>query len=139
MGSVAQTLRRLEAARDSGALAELCRRRAIDLVVLFGSSVSRRDPGREPHDVDLAIEFHPGAEHDLLAVIDDLADLVGGDDLDIMDLGSAGPVAMHRALTTGQVLHQANPHLFAERQIFAINHYIETAPLRRAVLESLRR
>jgi hypothetical protein len=46
---------------------------------------------------------------------------------------------MHRALATGEVLYAADPHLFAERQIFAINHYIETAPLRQAVLESLTR
>ncbi|WP_448073694.1 hypothetical protein [Georgenia yuyongxinii] len=56
-----------------------------------------------------------------------------------MALASAGPVAMHRALTTGEVLYTADPQVFAERQIFAIDHYIETAPLRRALLRSLAR
>ena len=139
MGSAARTLRRLRAAKDSGALAELCRRRSIELAVLFGSSVARADPGREPRDVDLALSFRRGGAGDLLAAIDDLAELVGGDDLDVMDLASAGPVAMHRVFTSGELLYQADPHLFAERQIFAINHYIETAPLRRSVLESLTR
>lgn len=139
MGTAMTSLHRLEAARDSGALTELCRRHEIDLLVLFGSAVARGAGGREPGDIDLAIDFDPGADVDLLAVIDDLADLVGGDDLDVMDLAYAGPVAMHRALTSGEVLYAADPHLFAERQIFAINHYIETAPLRQAVLESLTR
>ncbi|RPF28966.1 hypothetical protein EDD32_3517 [Georgenia muralis] len=138
MGSAARTLRRLRAAKDSGALTELCRRRSIELAVLFGSSVARA-PVREPRDVDLALSFRRSGAGDLLTAIEDLAELVGGDDLDVMDLASAGPVALHRVFTTGELLYQAHPHLFAERQIFAINHYIETAPLRRSVLESLTR
>lgn len=139
MGTVARSLRRLRAARDSGELAALCRRHGLELLVLFGSAASRVPTSREPGDIDLAIASRHGGSADLLAVVEDLAGLTGGDDLDVMDLALAGPVAMHRALTAGEVLYEENPRVFAERQIFAINHYIETAPLRRAVLESLTR
>lgn len=139
MGAVAQMLGRLAAARDSGDLAELCRRHGVELMVLFGSAATREPRTREPQDIDLAIAFLHDEHGDLLAVADDLAELLGGDRLDVMDLASAGPVAMQRALTTGEVLYAQTPQSFTERQIFAINHYIETEPLRRALLESLTR
>lgn len=139
MGTVAQSLDRLLAARNSGELAALCERQELELLVLFGSAASREETSREPADIDLAIASRGGGSVDLLAVIDDLAQLVGGDHLDVMDLAMADPVAMHRAMTGGEVLYEGEPHAFAEKQIFAINHYIDTAHMRRAVLESLTR
>lgn len=139
MSSVTEALERLDAARGSGALAELCRRHEVELLVLFGSAASTSPSARAPRDVDLAVAFRHGAERRLLDVIEDLAALIGGDQLDVMDLATAGPVAMQRALTRGVVLYAETPQAFTERQIFALNHYIETAPLRRAALESLRR
>lgn len=138
MGTVRRTLERLEAAVESGALAELCRNHSVELLVLFGSAASSQGSA-SARDVDLALAFRPGEEGDLLGVIDALGTLAGSDALDVMDLDSAGPVAMHRALTGGRALYAESPQALTERQIFAINHYIETAPLRRAVLESLTR
>lgn len=139
MGTVTRMLSRLRAARRSGEVAEVCRRHAVHLMVLFGSAVAVRGDGEEPGDLDLAVAFRPGTQGDLLALVDELAELLDGDQIDVMDLASAGPVAAHRALTRGELVYEAEPHLFAERQIFAVNHYIETAPLRTALLESLTR
>lgn len=139
MGTVARMLHRLESARDSGALADLCRRHDVELLVLFGSAATRPHGHPAPQDLDLALAFRRGERGHLLAVIDDLAEIADGDVLDVMDLASADPVAMQRALTTGTVLYAEHPQAFTERQIFAINHYIETEPLRRALLESLTR
>lgn len=107
--------------------------------MLFGSARKGGRAGREPRDLDVAILFRPGTPGDLLAFLDELAELLRGDCIDVMDLAAAGPVPTHRALVTGELIYEAEPHLFAERQVFAVNHYIETAPLRRALLESLTR
>lgn len=139
MGTVAQSLRRLHEARASGDLAALCRQHDLELLVLFGSAASPEPKATEPGDIDLAVAPRHGGSVDLLGVTESLARLIGGDHLDVMDLSLAGPVASHRALTSGEVLYADSPHTFAERQIFAINYYIETAPMRRAVLESLTR
>lgn len=79
----------------------------------------------------------PGEPGDFLLFLDGLAALVPGDHLDVMDLAAAGPVAMRRALVDCRVLYATTPAAFFERQVFAINHYIETQPLRDALLESL--
>lgn len=139
MGTVALSLRRLHQARASGSLADLCGQHELELLVLFGSAASPEANAAEPGDIDLAVAARHGGSVDLLGVTESLADLMGGDHLDVMDLALAGPVARHRALTTGEVLYADTPHTFAERQIFAINYYIETAPMRAAVLESLTR
>ena len=133
MITVADALARLRAAEASGALARTCAQQGVDVLVHFGSSVA----GDHPGDIDLAVGFIPGRPGDLLATIDALAELVPGDHLDVMDLDRAGPVAMHRAMTGGRLLYESGPSRFAERQIFAINHYIDTEPFRRLLAESL--
>lgn len=133
MITVAQQLKALTAATANGELADCCRAHSVDLLVQFGSSLTNPHPG----EIDLAVGFDRSVEHDLLAFIEALSALVPGDHLDFMDLDRAGPVAQHRALTQGRVLFQASAAAFHERQIFAINHYIETKPLREALLRSL--
>lgn len=59
--------------------------------------------------------------------------LVPGDHLD----DRADPVGRYAAMTGGRALFARTPADFWERQIFAINHYIETRPLRDAVMRSL--
>lgn len=134
MATVSDALARLGQAEASGALETLCRRRRVDLLVLFGSALTSQAPG----DVDLAVAFEPGFSRNLLDFADELADLVPGDHLDIMPLDSAGPVAGQRALTRGRVLFATSPRAFFDRQTFFINHYIDTQPMRDALLESLR-
>lgn len=133
MAGVREATERLQSAASSGALAALCRKHRVDLLVLFGSAVHSPDPG----DIDLAVAFVPGEPHDFLQFLDALAVLVPGDHLDLMDLAAAGPVAMRRALVDCQVLYATTPAAFFERQIYAVNHYIETQPMRDALLESL--
>lgn len=134
MGSVLDALARLEQAESSGALEAVCRRNRVDLLVLFGSSLTSTTPG----DVDVAVAFEHGFGTNLLQFIDELADLVPGDHLDVMPLDSAGPVAGQRALTQCRVLFATTPRAFFDRQTFFINHYIDTQPMRDALLESLR-
>lgn len=88
-------------------------------------------------DIDLALAFDRHADKDFLATVTDLLALVPGDHLDVMDLDRADPVGRYTAMTGGRPLFAWPPADFWERQIFAINHYVETQPLRDAVLRSL--
>lgn len=131
--TVREALCVLEDAVSSGALTQLCDRHGVDLVMFFGSAVDGEDPG----DIDLAVAFGRRADQDFLATVTDLLALVPGDHLDVMDLDRADPVGRYAAMTGGRLLFARTPADFWERQIFAINHYIETQPLRDAVLRSL--
>ncbi|GAA2182866.1 hypothetical protein GCM10009785_23940 [Brooklawnia cerclae] len=108
MITVAEQLDALDGSAASGALARLCRRHRVDVLVLFGSAVDSQTPG----DIDLAVAFEHGAVSDLLGFVDALATLVPGNHVDVMDLDRAGPVAQHRALTRCRVLYMRTPAAF---------------------------
>lgn len=133
MITVTDQLANLNAVAAEGALERLCHSFGVDLLVMFGSAVDSSDPG----DIDIAVAFSHSSARDLIGFIDALNELVPGNHLDVMDLDSAGPVASQRALTRCKVLFAKTPKDFFERQIFAINYYIETKPLREAILKSL--
>lgn len=133
MISISDSLQRLDAVTASGALEELCRRHKVELLVLFGSALTAEAPG----DIDLAVGFAHGHRHELLDFLDALYELIPGDHLDVMPLDTAGPVALHRALTAPRVLFSITPQAFHERQIFAMMYYMDTQHFRDAILESL--
>lgn len=135
MISVKDSLQHLHVALSTGAIAALCEKYSVDVLVLFGSAVDSEDPG----DVDIAVAFEYGHKSNLLLFIDALSDLVPGDNLDIMSLADAGPVALARALTAPKVLYARTHRSFYDRQTFAINHYIDTQHLRDAQLRILAR
>ncbi len=69
---------------DQAALAELCRRRHIRRLSLFGSVLKGID--RPDSDVDLLVEFEPGAVPGLLALAAieaELSTLLGGRQVDL--------------------------------------------------------
>lgn len=132
---VAEALAVLHAAADDGRLAELCGRHGVELVVLFGSAVN----GEHPNDVDVAVGFEYGVAKDVIGFAHELAKVVPGDHVDILDLNAAGPVARVEALTRGRVLYEARPSVFAQREIAALGEYLDTAYLREALLRELAR
>lgn len=120
----------------SGDLARLCERQGIELMVVFGSA-ARDEP--DPGDVDLAVRFRPDATTDPLSLLQDLYQLTGYEDFDLLDLGRAGPLARDRALTGCRLLYEAEPTLFARAQIAAAMERMDTEELRRVELELLAR
>lgn len=126
---------RLRTASVRQALAELSRRYDVSLLVFFGSGAAGRP---DPRDIDLAARFDPYHPARVLAFLDELADVVGTDRVDLMVLNTAGPVAREEALVFGESLFMASPDLFAEAQIAATMERLETDHLRRAQLEMLR-
>jgi len=69
---------------DPVALSELCRRHGIKRLSLFGSVLKGK--ARPDSDVDLLVEFEPGATPGMLgmgAIEDELSALVGGRKVDL--------------------------------------------------------
>ena len=146
--AVPEAVRRLGVASQDGLLAALCERQGIELMVLFGSAArfdeDRADEDRAdvdracvPRDIDLAVWSRTDGL-DQLGVHHALWELVGTEDVDLMDLRRAGPVARERALVGAVVLHEGERGLFANQQIAAIMERMDTAWLRRLELELLR-
>jgi predicted nucleotidyltransferase len=122
---------RLHAAVEDGRVAELARAYDLALLVLFGSAAA---DDQDPSDVDIAISFASGSER-LLDLVADLTELTGANDLDVVDLASAGPVLREEALVTGRLLYQANPDEYARQQIAASMQRLDTDHFRRLDLE----
>ena len=130
----AQALATLRAAAADGRLDLLCERHRIRILTVFGSSIHQPDTAR---DLDVAVAVERGSELDLLALIADLAGLTGSDDLDVMVLNSAGPVARERALVGCLALYESAPGAFAHAQMAAVGEWMDTAWLRKLDLELL--
>ena len=133
MASTVAAARRVLAAAETGKLAELGAKHRLDLVVLFGSAAQAgtADPG----DVDVAVRFEHGAPQDVLGVLNDLSDLACSDDIDLMVLNRAGPVARERALVGGIPLYQGVSGAFVTAQMAAVLERMDTDHLRRLDLE----
>ncbi|MBC7677486.1 MAG: hypothetical protein H7233_00610 [Pseudorhodobacter sp.] len=130
-----QALAVLRVAADDGRLDALCERHGVRVLTVFGSAIR---PDGEPHDLDVAVLFAPTPAADLLALLDDLARLTGSDDLDVMVLDHAGPVARERALVGCVALYESGPGVYARAQIAAVGERMDTAWLRDFDLETMR-
>lgn len=129
-------MQRLRAAADDGRLDELCRRHGVRVLTVFGSAAR---PDTEPRDVDVAVGFEPSAGGDVLALLDELTVLTGSDELDLMVLAHAGPVARERALVQCLPLYESEPTAYAAAQVAAMGERMDTEWLRALDLETLRR
>lgn len=68
----------------------------------------------------------------MVDLVNDLLRLLHFDDVDLMDLGRAGPVPRARALAPDSlVLYESEPGVFATAQMAAITEAMETRDLRR--------
>lgn len=118
-------------------LAGICERHGVLLLTAFGSATR---PDGEPRDLDLAVLFDRRLTHrDALGLVDDLTALTGLQDLDVMGLNTAGPVARERALVGSIVLYEAVHGLLANEQIAAMLERMDTEWLRRAAIEGMAR
>ena len=137
MGTDPRTaLDELTAAADDGRLEALCRRHGVRVLTVFGSAV--RLVGT-PRDLDVAVGFEPRHAGDVLALLDDLTVLTGSDDVDLLVLDRAGPVARERALVRCVPLYESEPTAYATAQVAAMGERMDTEWLRALDLETLRR
>lgn len=125
-------LARLEAAALDGTLDEICERRRVRLLGVFGSAV--RADEEEPSDLDVAVSF--AAEPEVLGFLDDLAALTGCDRIDLAVIDAASPVLRAEALV-GIPLYEHEHGGFARAQMAAMAERRDTAWMRRMALDVL--
>lgn len=125
MTTAAEAASRIEAALADGSLDELCERRGIRLMALFGSAASAATtPGS---DFDIAVEWL--GDGDVLELVDALTVLTGFDRVDVAILNGANPTLRARALS-GRGLYEFEPEAFALAQMAALAEWRDTARLR---------
>lgn len=132
-------------ARDSGALAALCARHSIDVMVLFGSAVPLLDgldgdTASLPHtyrsnDIDIAVRSitrrgSPLQRVNRLDLLQDMYEMIGWERIDLLVLEAGNPVVNQRALTRGRLLFEAELGLFVRAQMAAATTYMDTAHFR---------
>lgn len=132
MGEHATTaLDRLRSAAEDGTLDEICERRGVRVLGVFGSALTSANA----RDLDVGVGFLSGGG-ELLGLIGDLTDLTGFDGLDVAVVDGADPVLRARALS-GLGLYECAAGVFATEQMAALAEERDTAWLRRLDLETL--
>lgn len=134
MATPADGLARLRAAAATGELDALCERHGVRVLTVFGSAARGESMAR---DLDVGVLTEPGAPFDPVALIADLVELTGVQQIDLAHLNRAGPVLRERALVGAVPLYENAPGRYAAAQTAAIGERIETDPMRRLDLELL--
>ena len=108
---------------------------AIELVILFGSMAG--GIGHAESDVDLAVR---GSDVlDLVALTNDVTRLLHTDDIDLVDLRRASPLLMMEVAREGRLLYERTPGSYPAFCSLAHRRYVDTAKLRVAQRETIRR
>jgi len=128
-------LQLLQLTAADGRLDALCERHAVRILTVFGSVVR---PAGAPRDLDIAVGFEPGCAADLLALVDELSGLTGSDEIDVLVLDRAGPVARERALVGCLALYESESGAYARAQMAAVGERMDTDWLRALDLQTLR-
>jgi predicted nucleotidyltransferase len=124
---------RLLAAAESGALDEVCRRRGVRILTVFGST-GRGEP--DPRDLDVGVSFEPGASADQLALATDLHGIAGRE-VDLAVVDGAAPLIRDRALMHAVPVWESRPCEWINTAVEAHMTALDTAWLRRLDLERL--
>ena len=130
-------LQALQAMAADGRLDTFCDAQGIDLVVAFGSAV---DPGwpAPPRDLDLAVlAVEPSSDWGWAGLVSAFMELLHYDDVDVLNLRTAGVLARAEALGNGLPLYERRPGLFAQEQMRAVGQRMESGWLTRLQLETL--
>lgn len=93
---------------DSTALASVCRRHRIRRLSLFGSTL--KGSNRSDSDVDLLVEFEPGATPGLIrlaGIARELSGLLGGREVDLRTAGDLSRYFRDEVIHTAEVQYAA--------------------------------
>jgi predicted nucleotidyltransferase len=115
-----------------GRLPSLFEREGVLLAYLFGS-LSRGQAGQ---DVDLAILVHDAPAFRLREAI---ADCLGTQRVDLVDLRHASPVLRFEILRTGHPIYVADEETQERFEMATLHLYRDTHPLRRQQMAYLKR
>lgn len=117
-------------------LERLCRDLDVRVLTVFGSALDPSVP--DPADLDLGVVFEPGADHDVLGLLEVLVGRLGSERLDILDAGRASETARMRAIADGEPVYESEPTAYAMAAAAAEALFWETEPMRRAALAESR-
>jgi predicted nucleotidyltransferase len=106
------------------------------VVTVFGSA-ARGEPGARDLDIGVVTGREEGL--DLVALVNELVDVMSIDVVDVAHLDRAGPVLRERALVGCIPLYESSDGQYATAQVAAMAERIETDPGRRQDLELLSR
>ena len=132
MTTADEAAQRLAAAVADGRIDELCLRRRIRLLALFGSAATATSTADS--DLDVAVEWL--TDGDVVELVDALTVITNFDRVDVAVLNGAGPTLRARALT-GRGLYENERGAFAVAQMAALAEWRDTAWLRRLDLERM--
>lgn len=93
---------------DSAALASVCRRHRIRRLSLFGSTL--KGTNRPDSDVDLLVEFEPGATPGLIrlaGIARELSELLGRREVDLRTAGDLSRYFRDEVIHTAEVQYAA--------------------------------
>jgi hypothetical protein len=93
---------------NQAALATLCRRHHIRRLSLFGSTL--KGTARPDSDVDLLVEFEPGATPGLLrlaGIARELSEMLGGREVDLRTAGDLSRYFREEVIRTAEVQYAA--------------------------------
>ena len=100
---------------------------ALRLLVLFGSVAKQRTTHRS--DIDLAIQCDVVADRTTVHRV--IAERLGTDRVDVVDLSRASPLLAFEIARTGRALYERLPGLFRQFQSLASRRYCDTEKFRR--------
>lgn len=132
MTTATEAAQRLVSAVADGTIDELCQRRRVRLLALFGSAAS--GTATADSDLDVAVEWL--TDGDVVELVDSLTVITNFDHVDVAVLNGAGPTLRARALT-GRGLYENERGAFAVAQMAALAEWRDTAWLRRLDLERM--
>ncbi len=107
----------------------------IDLVILFGSRAAGEMHAES--DIDLALQGR--GPLDLVAMTNQVTQLLRTDRVDVVDLRRASPVMMMEVVRGGVLLYEQSPGLYVTFCSLAHRRYVDTAKLRNAQRDAIQR
>jgi len=109
-------------------LTPLFREKGLQLVLLFGSSVT----GNRHRQSDIDLGFLFDGEPDILALTNKVIRLLKTDKVDVVDLKKASPLLKFSASRSAEILFEKTPGLFNAFSSLAFRRYVDTKKLRDA-------
>ncbi len=119
-------------------LAPLFEKEGVLLAYLFGSLAGKGEKPsrpRPPGDVDLAVLTREGPAYMLR---EEIADILGTDRLDLVDLCQASPLLRFEILRSGRPVYVSDEDINARYEMETIHLYRDTEPMRRRQQEYLK-
>jgi predicted nucleotidyltransferase len=118
-------------------LTPIFEREGVHLAYLFGS-LAKADyvGGREPHDIDLALLT---VEKPAWKLWNEIAEALGTDRLDLVDLKKASPVLLFEIIRSGCLIYSSEEAAREQFVLDVLHLYRDTVPLRRWQRAALKR